>query len=73
LVSIVLDGDLYQRVRAEAGRQGKSVSRFVRDVLAERLRRRPARNASGSALMKLCGLARGELARADIDDELYGA
>jgi len=71
-MSVVVDRDLQQRLRAEAVRQGKSVSRFVRDILEERVR--PARQRQGrrSALLKLCGLAHGELVLCDIDRELYG-
>ena len=72
VMSVVVDRDLQQRLRAEAVRQGKSVSRFVRDILEERVR--PARQRQGrrSALLKLCGLAHGELVLCDIDRELYG-
>jgi len=58
-------------MRAEAARQRKSLSRLAREALEGRLRpplRHPGRR---SALLKLCGLAHGELAIADLDRELY--
>jgi hypothetical protein len=72
LVSIVVDRELHRRMQAEAARQRKSVSPFVRDVLQERLR--PARRSasSRSTLLRLCGLAHGELSTIDVDRELYG-
>jgi hypothetical protein len=72
LVSIVVDRELHRRMQAEATRQKKSVSRFVRDVLAERLQ--PPRRSAGSrsTLLRLCGLAHGELSAIDVDHELYG-
>jgi len=71
IVSIVVERDLHQRMRAEAARHGKSVSRFVRDLLAERLRPARARSRGHSALSRLCGLAHGELVITDVDRELY--
>ena len=72
VISIVADRDLHERVRAEAARHGKSVSRFVRELVEARVRRRGQRRARRSALLKLCGLARGELTAVEIDRELYG-
>jgi plasmid stability protein len=72
LVSIVVDRELHGRIRAEAARQRKSVSAFVRDMLEERLRPRSRRPTAGSALLRLCGLAHGELSGTDVDRELYG-
>ena len=71
LVSVVLDRDLHERVRAEAARRGKSVSRFVRELVAEHVRP-PRVRRRRSPLLGLCGLAHGELVIADIDRELYG-
>lgn len=72
MVSVVVDADLRRRLRVEASRQGKSVSRFVREILEERVR--PPRRTGGrrSGLLSLCGLAHGELAGLDLDRELYG-
>jgi len=72
IISIVADRHLHERLRAEALRQGKSVSRFVRDLVEERVRPPRTRRKGGSALLGLCGLAHGELASVDIDRELYG-
>jgi hypothetical protein len=72
VMSIVVDYELQQRLRAEAVRQGKSVSRFVRDILQERVMPAPRLRGRGSALLNLCGLAHGELVIADIDREIYG-
>jgi hypothetical protein len=72
VVSIVVDRELLRRTRLEATRQGKSVSRFVRDVLADHFQ--PPRRSSGSRspLPRVCGLAHGELSAIDVDRELYG-
>ncbi len=72
VMSVVVDRDLHQRLRAEAAQRGKSVSRYVRELLEEHVR--PPRRRAGrrSALLKLCGLAHGELVISDIDRELYG-
>jgi len=72
LVSIVVDRELHRRMQAEAARQRKSVSRLVREVLAAHLQ--PPRRAPGSrsTLLRLCGLAHGELSALDVDRELYG-
>ena len=59
-------------MQAEAARQRKSVSRLVRELLQERLKPQRRRSSSRSTLVKLCGLAHGELAGIDIDGELYG-
>lgn len=72
VISIVADRHLHERLRAEAARQGKSVSRFVRDLIEERMRPARARRTRPSALLGLCGLAHGELAGLDVDAELYG-
>jgi len=72
LISIVADRDLHDRLKSEAARRGKSVSRFVRDLVEERVRPQRARGSRGSALLKLCGLAHGEFTSIDIDRELYG-
>jgi hypothetical protein len=48
------------------------VSRFVRDLVEERLRPPPARRRGRSALLGLCGLAHGEFVGVDADAELYG-
>jgi len=71
-MSIVVDRQLHQHLRAEAARQGKSLSRFVRELLEERVPRPRLRRGRRSALLKLCGLAHGELVTRDIDRELYG-
>jgi hypothetical protein len=73
VISIVADRRLHERVRAEAVRQGKSVSRFIRDLVEERVRPPRGRANRPSALLKLCGLAHGELASVDVDRELYGS
>ena len=72
LVSVVVDRELHRRMRAEAARHRKSVSRFVRDILEERLRPAHRPRGSQSILLRLCGLAHGELAAIDVDRELYG-
>jgi len=72
VISIVADRDLYQRLRIEAARQGKSVSRFVRDLVEERIRERRGRGKRTSALLGLCGLPHGELVSVDVDREIYG-
>jgi len=73
IVSIVADRELHTRLRAAAQRAGKSVSAFVRELVAERVRPQRKRSRSDqSVLLKLCGLAHGELAGADVDTELYG-
>jgi hypothetical protein len=69
-VSILVDQALHRRMQAEAVRQRTSVSRLVRDMLEDRLtppRREPV---SSTTLLRLCGLAHGELAGIDIDGEL---
>ncbi len=71
-MSIVVNADLQRRLRAEAGRHGKSVSRFVREILEERVPSPQVRHPRRSSLLKLCGLAHGELAGLSVDDELYG-
>ena len=72
LMSVVVDRELQRRLRAEAARQGKSVSRFVRDILDEHVRPPRRRRGRRSALLKLCGLAHGQLLISDLDRELYG-
>ena len=72
VISIVADRHLHERLRAEAARQGKSVSRFVRDLVEERVRPPRAPKSRRSALLKICGLAHGELVSIDVDRELYG-
>lgn len=72
VVSIVVDRELHRQMRAEATRQRKSVSRFVRDVLAERLRPQHRAGGSRTTLLRLCGLAHGELSAIDVDREVYG-
>ena len=72
VISVVADRQLQQRLRAEATRQGKSVSRLVREIVEERLRPSPARGRRRAALLRLSGLADGELVETDIDRELYG-
>jgi len=72
VVSIVVDRELHRRMQTEAARQRKSVSRLVREVLQERLKPRRRHSGSRSTLVRLCGLAHGELAGIDIDGELYG-
>jgi hypothetical protein len=72
VVSIVVDRELHRRMQAEAVRQRKSVSRLVRDILKERLTTPRRRPGSRSTLVRLCGLAHGELAGIDVDGELYG-
>jgi hypothetical protein len=71
LVSVVLDPEVHARLRAEAAREGKSVSRLVRELVTERVGRPPARRPRHSPLLKLCGLADGELVVSDLDRELY--
>ena len=71
VISIVVDRDLEHRLRSEAARQRKSLSRFAREALEGRVRP-PAPHPRGqSALLKLCGLAHGELVIPDLDRELY--
>lgn len=72
IISVVADRDLHERLRSEAARQRKSVSRLVREIVEERLR--PPRRGTGrrAALLELSGLAHGELVIEDIDRELYG-
>lgn len=72
IMSIVVDRQWHHRVRAEAAQQGKSVSRFVRDLLAERVRPPRTRRRGHSVLLKLCRLAHGELVGTDVDRELHG-
>ena len=72
IISIVADRHLHERLRAEAVRQGKSVSRFVRELVEERVRPARTRPKRRSALLALCGLAHGEFVPVDIDVELYG-
>lgn len=72
IISIVADRQLHERLRAEAFRQGKSVSRFVRDLVAERVGRSPARRKRRSTLLGLCGLAHGEFVSVEVEDELCG-
>lgn len=72
IISIVADRRLQELLRAEAARRGKSVSRFVRDLVEERLRPAPAKRRARSALLGLCGLAHGEFVDVDVDAELYG-
>jgi DNA polymerase III delta subunit len=71
LVSIVVDRELHRRIQAEATQQRKSVSRFVRDLLAERLQPPRRRPRSRNALLRLCGLAHGELSVTNVDVEVY--
>ncbi len=74
VVSIVADRELHARLRAAAHRAGKSVSAFVRELVEERVRPRSMRPRHGrSVLLKLCGLAHGELTGVDVDRELYGS
>lgn len=73
VISIVADRNLHERLRAEAARQGKSVSRFVRDLVEDRIRPPRVRKNRRSSLLKLCGLAHGELVAVDVDRELYGS
>jgi hypothetical protein len=71
VISIVVDRDLEQRLRSEAARQRKSLSRLAREALEGRVRP-PIRPAGGrSTLLKLCALAHGELLVPDLDRELY--
>jgi plasmid stability protein len=71
LVTITVDADLQRRLRRAASTSGRSVSRFVREILEARLR--PARTHSGRCpLLRVAGIARGELSGLRIDDELYG-
>ena len=72
LVSVVVDRELHRRMRTEAARHRKSVSRFVRDILEEHLPPAHRPRGSQSILLRLCGLAHGELAAIDVDRELYG-
>lgn len=44
----------------------------MRDLLEEHIRPPRVLKSRGSALLKLSGLAHGELVIADIDRELYG-
>jgi hypothetical protein len=71
VISIVVDRDLEQRLRSEAGRQHKSLSRFAREALEGRVRPSTRQRRGPSALLKLCGLAHGELVIPDLDRELY--
>ena len=72
VISIVADRQLQERLRVEAARQGKSVSRFVRDLIEQRVRPARGSRTRPSALLGLCGLAHGELVGIDVDAELYG-
>ncbi len=72
VISVVVDPDLARQLRLEAARHGKSVSRFAREALRERLRPTARPRGRTSALLKLCGLAHGELVIHDLDRELYG-
>ncbi len=72
VISVVVDRDLQQQLRAEAAQRGKSVSRYVRELLEEHVRPPRRRTARRSVLLKLSGLAHGELVISDIDRELYG-
>jgi len=72
VVSIVTDRELHTRLRTAAHRAGKSVSAFVRELVEERVRPRRARSGNArNVLLKLCGIAHGELAGLDVDRELY--
>jgi hypothetical protein len=71
VISIVVDRDLDLRLRAEAARQGKSLSRFAREALEGRVRAAVQPAGGCSALLKLCALAHGELLVPDLDRELY--
>jgi uncharacterized protein (DUF433 family) len=70
VVSIVVDREPHRRMQAEATRRRKSVSRFVRDLLAERLLPQRRQADSRNTLLRLCGLAHGELSQVDVDEEL---
>jgi len=71
VISVVVDSDLERRLRLEAARQHKSLSRLAREVLQERVRPATPPRGRSSALLKLCGLAHGELVIPDLDRELY--
>jgi hypothetical protein len=71
VISIVVDRDIEERLRSEASRQRKSLSRYAREALEGRVGL-PVRHPGGrSALLKLCALAHGELLIPDLDRELY--
>ena len=72
VISVVVDSDLERRLRSEAARHRKSLSRFAREVLQERVRPTTRPRGRASALLRLCGLAHGELLIHDLDRELYG-
>lgn len=72
VISVVADRDLHERLRAEARRRGKSVSQLVRELVEEHVRPGGSRRGRRSALLKLCGLAKGELVGVDVDREVYG-
>ncbi|MBI3769230.1 MAG: ribbon-helix-helix protein, CopG family [Deltaproteobacteria bacterium] len=73
IISISLDPELHERVRTAARGAGKSVSRFIRELIEKRVQPPSTRRRQGSSvLLKLCGLAHGELATRDVDHELYG-
>jgi hypothetical protein len=67
----VIDSATVRRLRAEAARQGKSLSRLARDILTERVGTPVTRRGRRTSLLRLCGLAHGELTIPDLDRELY--
>ncbi len=71
VISVVVDSDLERRLRSEAARHRKSLSGFACEVLQERVRPTTPPRGRTSALLKLCGLAHGELVMPDLDRELY--
>jgi hypothetical protein len=71
VISIVVDRDLEQRLRSEASRERKSLSRYAREALEARVRPAVRHPGGRSALLKLCARAHGELLTPDLDRELY--
>ena len=63
-VTISMDEELLQQVKVEAAMKGKSVSRFVADLLSEQLVARPRRVAEISAVLDAL-LAMPELTMSD--------
>lgn len=72
LVTISLEADLRRELKRAANAEGKSVSRYIRDVLRERLEPPRRQSTRKCPLLAVSGVANGELTGLDIDAELYG-
>jgi len=73
LVTISLEANLRKQLRRAAAAEGKSVSRYVREMLRAKLapaKIRPRRRRC--PLLAVSGIANGQLTGIDIDAELYG-